>query len=344
MAVALRRDDAPILFALREATGLGTITLKPGQAASKPQATWRISSALECLRLAEILEEFPMYGRKRLEAAAWIQGVRALERRAHDELALHAEALRMRRRYVEPRAAPPWPPQDRPGLLWYFGGFFTGEGWFQMRHTTARAGIKLRRDDRPLLQAFAAIAGLGRVYDVAPYGRDKPTAVWTILAHPELPMACELLDAARLRGRKRREFHVWRVGVEEFTRARREGRRRDRARIAMAAGGLCEARGYIHHEFTPTADDGDLKRTAYVEVLQAWADRTSGPLGQGRYQAARRENPHWPTCNTIALEFGSWFAALQAAGLGARASFRAVSSARRCSRPRRTRRRGSRSA
>ena len=325
MSMALRDDDAGLIVKLRALTGLGTIRRKPARATSKPQAVWSVTSGLECLRLAEILERFPLRGRKRLEVQEWIRGVRAHERGRSGEVAEYAERLLRHRVYAEP-SRHAYPAVDEPGLLWYFGGFFTGEGSFVLSPSRARTVVKLRRDDRPLLRAFAELTGLGRVYDVPAYGHASPAATWTIFAQPQLPAAVELLAACRLRGRKYREFDVWRVGAEEFINARREGRRRNMHLIDAVAQCLRDVRAYVPERFAPTGTDFERKPAAFVEVLRAWARSDSGPLTSTAYAAARRTNPHWPTRDTVVLAFGSWIEALEAAGLDGRATSRA----RRC--------------
>ena len=226
---------------------------------------------------------------------------------------------------------PSHPRVDQPGLLWYFGGLFTGEGSFQLTPRTARAIVKLRRDDRPLLLALAEIVGLGRVYDLAACGTANPSSSWMVLSQPELPEICEVLAEARLRGRKLREFNVWRAGVDEFTRARLEGRPRDRQLIELATEGLRNVRRYVHRPFTPTSDGADAQQAVFLELMRTWAAATEGELTCTKYMVTRKANPHWPNRDTIVRAFGSWTAALDAAGLAGRASPRARARQRACS-------------
>jgi hypothetical protein len=58
------------------------------------------------------------------------------------------------------------------------------------------------------------------------------------------------------------------------------------------------------------------KQAETLEILRRWAAAEHGALGCTRYSAVRR--PDWPTRTTIARRFGSWEAALRAAGLGQR--------------------------
>jgi LAGLIDADG endonuclease len=333
MRVKLRRDDARILVEMQRLTGVGTLTAVPARGTSKPQVGWAVTSRLECLRLCELLEEFPMYGRKRLEVHEWIRAVRAIDQQGSSSTSIgeYAERLQARRRYAEPLTTTAHPGRDQAGFLFYFGGLFTGEGSLQLCATRARATIKLRRDDRPLLAGLAEVIGLGRLYDFAPCGNACPSSGWIVLAQPELPEMCELLADARLRGRKLREFKVWQAGVDEFTRARIEGRPRDRELIELAAAGLRQVRVYVDRSFTPTGDGADAQREAFLHVLRAWAAETRGVLTSTSYEESRCEHPHWPKSDTMTRAFGSWGAALSAADLAHRASPRTKTRQRACS-------------
>ena len=75
-----------------------------------------------------------------------------------------------------------------------------------------------------------------------------------------------MLEAAVLRGRKRREFEAWRIGAAEYAR----GRNRDEAVIAAAAESLARARAYTERPVVlPTRDP---PTEAYIDVLRAFAD------------------------------------------------------------------------
>src|SRR5437764_529641 len=79
-----------------------------------------------------------------------------------------AGALRLVRRYVKsPPPALDGPPAD---VLAYLGGFFSGEGCFGLSGLRPRAVIKLRADDRGILELFAERFGIGTVRDHPPYG------------------------------------------------------------------------------------------------------------------------------------------------------------------------------
>lgn len=329
MTVAVRDDDADLLTDLCRVTGLGRVDAKPAHGTSRPQAYWTVASKRECAELASILRAFPMRARKRRDFGIWARAVdrwTAVPYDAHAGGCFHAEmaddagALRRVRRYVN---SPP-PALDAPvsDLLPYFGGFFSGEGCFGLSGLRPRAVVKLRRDDRGVLELFAERFGLGTVRDHRPYGNPNPSATWLICAGDEMGAAVRLFDAAVLRGRKRREFDVWREAAEESVWAPMAARPRDRARVGRAADRLAALRAY-HPPPEPfvATDTARDARQAYIGVLRAFAEEVSdGSLTCTAYAHARASHPEWPTRNTLALAFGSWEQALGAAGLGARAS------------------------
>jgi hypothetical protein len=180
LKVAVRNDDAALLRDVHRITGLGGVTQRRTSGSSRPQVQWHVESRLECVRLAELLVRHPLRGRKRLEAQVWSEAVVALAETTNPPLLPRlATEIRRLRRYVNP-------PHDIPAALlddgWipYFGGFFTGDGHLSLTGGRCRAVVKLRDDDRPLLESMAATTGLGRVYSAPSRGRSKPTAAWIV--------------------------------------------------------------------------------------------------------------------------------------------------------------------
>jgi MarR family transcriptional regulator, transcriptional regulator for hemolysin len=232
-------------------------------------------------------------------------------------MARDAALIRTVRRYVD---TPP-PALDGPdaAMLAYLGGFFSGEGCFGLTGLQPRAVIKLRRDDRSILEVFAARFGLGLVRDRPAYSGDNPSVTWTIGAPRELATAICLFDAAQLRGRKRREFEVWRQAAHERASARLARRPWDRAHVEDVAARLRALRPYRHPADVGSAVRAKAEhdaRSAYADILRAFAAEMPGVAPTcTAYARAREEHPEWPTRNTITLAFGSWGAALRAAGL-----------------------------
>src|SRR4051812_30946628 len=200
MTVAVRDDDAQLLTDLCRVTGLGRVAAKPAQGTSCPQTRWTIASKRECAELARILRAFPLRARKRRDFEIW---ARAVDRWAsvpydarasgsfHAEMADDAGALRLVRRYVNspppaldgPSAALDGPSAD---VLAYLGGFFSGEGCFGLSGLRPRAVIKLRADDRGILELFAERFGIGTVRDHPPYGNPNPCVTWLVCAGDEM--------------------------------------------------------------------------------------------------------------------------------------------------------------
>ena len=310
-------------------TALGRVAAKPAQGTSRPQACWTVASKRECAELARILRAFPLRARKRRDFEIWGRAVdrwAAIPYDAHAGGSFHAEmaddagALRLVRRYVKsPPAAVDGPTAD---LLAYLGGFFSGEGFFGLSGLRPRAVIKLRRDDRGILELFAERFGIGAVRDHRPYDNPNPSVTWLICAGDEMGPAVRVFEAAMLRGRKRREFEVWREAAQERVWARIARRPADRARIGRALERLVVVRAYRPvPESVASTEPAREARRAYIDVLRAFADEVpDGGLTCTAYTLARASHPEWPTRNTLALAFGTWEQALGAAGLGARAS------------------------
>jgi hypothetical protein len=335
MAVAVRLDDGDLLSDLCMCTGLGHVFLTRARRTSRPQATWSIASKRECAELVAILRRFPLRARKRRDAEIWSAAVERWSsvvydaragRALHAGMARGAEALRSIRRYVN--TSPPALDGPEDALLAYLGGFFSGEGSFGLTGLRAQAVIKLRSDDRSILELFASRFELGLVRDHAGYGGGNPSVTWRIGAARELARAISLFEAAQLRGRKRREFEVWRQAAWERAHARVTRQRCERGRLERAAGELRELRVYRSppdDAFESRSDAEEAARMAYVEILRAMAAEVpDGPLTCTAYAHAREAHPEWPNRNTIAATFGGWAQALRAAGLESRLSARSA--------------------
>jgi hypothetical protein len=324
MSLNQRADDADLLCDIVRVTGLGRLYAVPARRTSRPQVVWSVASKLECRELARLLQRYPLRGRKRREFAVWSTAVDRWSQSLHGStgsadgfMSAAAAELRALRRYVDrghPGAAKDQIPEPLPdGLSAFLGGFFTGEGSFSLRGR-AMVGIHLRADDADLVRTFRDAFAVGRVCVSTPSAA-TPTVRWTVCRRAELRDAIAMLDAAVLRGRKRREFEAWRIGAAEYAR----GRERDESVIAAAAESLARVRAYTERPVVLPARDPPTE--AYIDVLRAFAEEVSdGRLTCTAYTHARASHPEWPTRNTLAQAFGSWEQALGAAGLGARAS------------------------
>jgi hypothetical protein len=303
MTLALRLDDADVLSDLCRSTGLGQISLKRARRGSRPQAGWTITSKRECMELTRLLKQFPLRARKRRDFEIWSEAVERWaaspydarhDRGLHGEMARAAERLRDVRPYVTS------PPRASDGsaadVLAYFGGFFSGEGCFGLGGLVPRAVIKVRRDDQPILELFAEHFGLGLVREQRAYENPNPSATWMICATDELAPAVRLFEAAELRGRKRREFEVWREAAHERAFAKIGGRRWDRSRVRTVAERLTALRVYRRPPDVLAAsaapDPRDEPRSAYLQVLLSFAAEVpEGMLTATAYAQARERHP-----------------------------------------------------
>ena len=211
----------------------------------------------------------------------------------------------------------------------YFAGFFSGEGSFNLSGRRARFVIKLRRDDRPLLNALCGDFAIGSVVNVSAIEPWSPAAVWHVTGAGDLLRGIDLFDSAPLLGRKARQYQAWRPGAQAIAEAIVDKRPFSEPFVEGARRALAYATAYRSPLEPLSVDRGiSAARAAYLEVLREWARSVQGTLSCGAYAAARAQHPDWPTRNTIAEAFGTWQDALRSAGLAARAA-----------RPRPTRRR-----
>jgi hypothetical protein len=166
--------------------------------------------------------------------------------------------------------------------------------------------VKLRRDDRPLLNGFRRDFEMGSVRDVETPEPWSPAVVWHVTGARDVLKGIALFESAHLLGRKARQFRAWRPGAEAIARAIIAKEPVDRQVVETARRELAQATAYRPPSAPLHRNDGNQPRAAPTA-----------------YEATRRRsNPYWPKRETIAAAFGSWYEALVAAGLGDRAARR----------------------
>lgn len=328
-AVNLRDDDQEVLVGYRDKLGLGHLTPIAARGRSRPQVRWTIASKLECRLLTEVLDAHPLRGRKQREYEVWREATilwastgQGAGPRVRARLATLAEYIRAERTYRTPRADARLPDMTDPYAASYFAGFFSGEGSFGLNARAARFVIKLRRDDRPLLEAFRRDFAIGSIRDVETQEPASPTAVWHVTRARDVLTGIRLFESAPLLGRKARQYQAWRPGAQAIAEAIVARSPRDARLVEAARYALAHATAY-HPPSTPLRadDDWSAARDAYVQVLRTWANCVEGPLSVGAYAATRLDShPYWPSRNAIAEAFGGWHDALTSAGLAHRAA------------------------
>ena len=305
--VALRNDDRDTLVKFHTQLGIGHLSAVAARAGSRPQVQWAIASKTECVVLGALLDAHPFRGRKLAEYEIWREAV----------------AQWAARRYRHP-------PEDlRPPTMsdryapQYFAGFFSGEGSFGLGPRAARVVIKLRRDDRPLLEAFRDEFAIGSVCDVNVPEPWSPGAVWHVTGARDVLRAIALLDSGGLLGRKHRQFRAWRPGAEAVSLATIARAPVDERLVASSRRALAGATEYAPPGQPLPVDPGygDARR-AHIDVLRTWSGSVDGRLTCTAYESARAVHRHWPKRDTIAFAFGGWYEALRSAGLADRAARR----------------------
>lgn len=117
----------------------------------------------------------------------------------------------------------------------WFSGFVDGEASFNITRVKPRPGtyeswtcdfrIKLRNDDRPLLEEIRAMLGCGNVsaknlaHNRANGGQDRDQAEWYVNRKSDLQrIIIPLLTDYPLRSKKRHDFAIWSEAVDVLCR------------------------------------------------------------------------------------------------------------------------------
>lgn len=328
LSLTQRDDDQDLIEWLVAITGLGRLHRVPARATSKPQIVWRIDTQHDCVEMDRLLAHCGFHGRRAAELAIWSHAVRTWVSGHGDERRVTMRALKLRleaTRRFGCGASRAVPFADRPRLqLGYISGFVSAEGSFWCSPDRPRFSVHLRSDDSPLLKLLAETTGLGRVYDHAVRPPLNPSSSWTVRAAPELARLVELMREADLPCQKRRQMETWAIAVEELENARQTARRPRGEVLCLSASELRAVRTYRPSTRELLELPGRDLRAESLAALEAWAAASDGRLSCVDYSRWRRHHRDAPTRNTITTSFGSWYAAMEAAGLADRAARRGV--------------------
>jgi len=116
----------------------------------------------------------------------------------------------------------------------WFAGFVDGEGCFRIHREKSGAyyachfSIKLRRDDRPILERIARLTGVGRVFDEDHHSPDRPgahpQAVYLVQDRDGCIVIRDFFQRFPLRAKKLREFREWSDALDDWIRQERGNR------------------------------------------------------------------------------------------------------------------------
>jgi hypothetical protein len=163
LAIQLRDDDQRLLVELASELSIGRLRAVRPRGTSKPQTLWSINRWSDCATLVTVLDEHPLYGRKRVQYDIWRQAVelrrRGREWKDETRVAALRAALSEAKRF---RTSPSTGAVDRP--TWGdITGLVEGDGHLGLSGRQARLSIHLRADDGPLLELLAGVTGFGSI-------------------------------------------------------------------------------------------------------------------------------------------------------------------------------------
>jgi hypothetical protein len=131
-----------------------------------------------------------------------------------------------------PRHCPGLPGATATSDVLFFGwlsGFIDGEGCFVINRNTKRGvptghrcrfALRLRDDDRAVLDAIRECTGLGTVRDDGAYLDRNGQSVWEVSSKADCLSLCDLLDRYPLRAKKRADYGTWRAAVYAWQQVR----------------------------------------------------------------------------------------------------------------------------
>lgn len=315
LGVKLRADDTPLLAQLREWSGVGELFKAAARGRSHPQTSWIVARRADCLEFAHILGRRPPLGKAAPQFDLWRAAVETWATHGGSSPALPALAARMRALHRSPVPVPCPVDITESDLVPYLAGFASAEAHFGASDLGSPAFvINVRADDEPLLRLFQRTIQVGYLRRVAPSGSSRAAFSWRVGRLAELRRLVELFESHGPRGRAGYVYAAWRelVRLESRTGVIRralavEIRRRRRF-----------ATGKDRFEREARAE---VRRRRCRDALEKWAGSADYPGSSNDYERWRRSSGRGaPTRNTIAAAYGSWLAALEAAGLQTAAS------------------------
>jgi LAGLIDADG endonuclease len=236
MTVNMREDDGPLLRWLASTTGLGRITRKKARSSSRAQIGWQVGAKADCERLRDLLTEYPLRGRSSLHYAIWSGAVTswidkgpAFTRRNRDwsAIAYFKGRLHEAKQYDAEIPCQKLQPDRFQGLSgdWagFLAGFVTAEGHLGIHknggYLHPRFQIAVRADDLALLTELKRRVGdVGNIYWVERTGNrnPNPNVAWQVRDSAGLATLVEIFDRCPPRGRRGREYRVWRQAVSAY--------------------------------------------------------------------------------------------------------------------------------
>ncbi len=231
MTLCVRDDDRALVANLAKATRTGSVTFQAAHATSKPQVIWQVCAKSDCARLIEILDTYPLRGRKSYDYAIWRAAVRfwvgddptRYEKNRDWEPMRYLKLQLSAARRFDPTRGPYEIREQHPPAKsdWnaYIAGLITADGSLTLvrngRGYVPVVHITLRADDRTLLETICRRVRAGTIYDQN-LRRGSPTASWMVRDGSGLLRITKMLDTQRPRGRKQAEYAIWRRAVRAY--------------------------------------------------------------------------------------------------------------------------------
>ena len=113
---------------------------------------------------------------------------------------------------------------------WWLTGFIDGEGCFRIHkekkgeYYACHFHIKLRSDDKKILEECQRRTNLGQLNDVPVYNTSKPGVRWIIQSRDECLALMSIIDEFPLKSKKKRDYKIWKKALLWWKNSKRGNR------------------------------------------------------------------------------------------------------------------------
>ena len=245
--IGVRRDDAAILYKIRDFLGCGAVTIAGRMSTYRVSRTQHLNDIL-----VPFFQQYGLHSKKKRDFSIWQKAINLLERvrrrprppgqrkegdaRWSDRESLQftklATTLRDTRQYKISREVVNGKITTEEFGNW-LAGLSDGEGCFTLRHSDPRGTSKdkrrsasfqiaLRLDDKPVLEWIRRVLNCGQIHVIQTPSTTKRSCPLVVLqvnnTDSIMSTLLPLLTNNPLRAKKSRDFAIWTEGVKLLNR------------------------------------------------------------------------------------------------------------------------------
>lgn len=175
--------------------------------------------------LIPFFEKYPLRAKKQKGYEVWAKLVRLMDTGKHlvepgrKEAVALIDKLRQSRQYAPALDGMSKKAGFDNAFRNWLVGFVWGDGTFAIQYDkdscfNCNLHIRVRDDDRPVLEMIRLTLGAGSIYAVKGCGRDKPQVGWCVSKTSDLyNLIIPLFDSCSFKARKWHDYEIWKQAV-----------------------------------------------------------------------------------------------------------------------------------